>query len=218
MPAMKQLPLVFWVLLLSLPLSAAAERRANAGDQAMKRMQYMMKQLQQDNQALVADKKKLDDEVADLRKDLARAKKDIAGKKASIARFENSNAALNRRIEQLRTRNGKTVEKLRKVIGKYRDLALLVRELKAASQQDRSTIGQREHLVSALEKKNKALFELNQELMRRYRDKGIVDAVAQGEPFSGLKQVQVENLLQEYRFRNEDNRAAMAENKAGTAR
>ena len=218
MPAMKSLPLTLLALLLLLPAYGHAERRANNGDQALKRMQYMLKQLQQNNQALEDEKKKLDKELTQAKQDLDKRQQEIDRKKASIERFQLSNESLNKRIAHLDSRNAKTVERLKELIGKYRDLVLLVRELKASQQSDAATISSREHRIDMLEKKNLALYRLNQQLMLKYRDKGLLATLEQHEPFTGIKKVEMENLLQEFRLRNENNRAATAENKAGMAR
>ena len=45
---------------------------------------------------------------------------------------------------------------------------------------------------------------LNDKLVNAYNDKGFWDAFAQHEPFTGIKSVKIENMLQEYRFSNED--------------
>jgi len=45
--------------------------------------------------------------------------------------------------------------------------------------------------------KNAKLYELNGELLQRYANKGVRDAMAKREPFTGLKKVQMENLVQD---------------------
>ncbi len=49
--------------------------------------------------------------------------------------------------------------------------------------------------------KNLKLYGVATEVMARYRDQGVWDAVKRKEPFTGLRQVEVENLLEEYRDR-----------------
>ena len=45
--------------------------------------------------------------------------------------------------------------------------------------------------------KNAKLHELNSELLQRYANKGVVDAMVRREPFTGIKKVQLENLIQD---------------------
>jgi chromosome segregation ATPase len=51
---------------------------------------------------------------------------------------------------------------------------------------------------------NKQLLELNRELLERYQNKGVFAAMRQKEPFTGLSQVEVENLVQDYRYKIDD--------------
>ena len=45
---------------------------------------------------------------------------------------------------------------------------------------------------------------MNDRLIDNYNNKGVWDSIVQNEPFTGIKQVEIENILQEYRFANED--------------
>jgi len=46
---------------------------------------------------------------------------------------------------------------------------------------------------------NASLYSLGREMMQKYRDKSCQDALTQAEPFTGLKKVEVENLLETWR-------------------
>ena len=54
--------------------------------------------------------------------------------------------------------------------------------------------------------KNTKLYELNGELLQRYASKGVIDAMTRREPFTGLKKVEMENLLQELQDKNDEQR------------
>ena len=51
---------------------------------------------------------------------------------------------------------------------------------------------------------NHNLVQMNDKLIDNYNNKSCWDSVAQNEPFTGINQVEIENILQEYRFANED--------------
>lgn len=61
--------------------------------------------------------------------------------------------------------------------------------------------------LSAGEAKNLQLYKYSIELMNRYQNKGVWTSVAQMEPFTGLKRVEIENLLDEYRDKLEAQKA-----------
>jgi hypothetical protein len=46
---------------------------------------------------------------------------------------------------------------------------------------------------------NGQLYSLSSEMMAKYRDKTCQDALAQAEPFTGIKKVEIENLLEVWR-------------------
>jgi chromosome segregation ATPase len=56
------------------------------------------------------------------------------------------------------------------------------------------------------EDKNLKLYGVATEIMDKYRNQGVWDAVKRREPFTGLRQVEVENLLEEYRDRADEAR------------
>ena len=61
--------------------------------------------------------------------------------------------------------------------------------------------------LAASEAKNLQLYKYSVELMDRYKNKGVWSGVAQMEPFTGLKRVEIENLLDEYRDKLEAQKA-----------
>ena len=87
-------------------------------------------------------------------------------------------------------------------------------ELLATKEQLKQQLVQRKDLESRLKKQtdnfsacyenNKKLYDINNQLLSRYASKGLVDVVRQKEPFTGLKQVEVENLVQDYRYQLDD--------------
>jgi hypothetical protein len=49
------------------------------------------------------------------------------------------------------------------------------------------------------EAKNDKLYEYGQAILQNYRKKGVWDALTQKDPVFGVKDVEIENLVQEYR-------------------
>jgi hypothetical protein len=62
-----------------------------------------------------------------------------------------------------------------------------------------ATLSQTRGEIAACEDKNVKLYGYGSELMRRYRDKTAFEAIRQAEPLTGLKQAQIDNVLEEYR-------------------
>ena len=51
---------------------------------------------------------------------------------------------------------------------------------------------------------NKKLYDINRDLLEQYARKGVLAAVKQSEPFTGIERVKVENLVQDYQYKLDD--------------
>jgi hypothetical protein len=60
---------------------------------------------------------------------------------------------------------------------------------------------ERSRAMQDLQDKNMRLYQINTELVERYRAKGVWDAVLQREPITQIRDVRDEALAQEYRDR-----------------
>jgi len=63
-----------------------------------------------------------------------------------------------------------------------------------------------QRLVTDRETKNFALYQVATEILNRYEKFGLGDAIAAREPFVGLTRVKLENLVQDYRDKLDDQR------------
>ena len=90
-----------------------------------------------------------------------------------------------------------------------RMLAQTAAEKKRAEQ----TIVRRDQTIASCEDKNAKLYGYGRELMTKYEEKSCKDALSQAEPFTGLKKVEIENLLEAYRDKLDDERVLPSINK-----
>ena len=81
-------------------------------------------------------------------------------------------------------------EKVKSLIGEKNDLDM--------------TLNETEYNLGRCEKHNSEFARIADELIVKYRDKGVVDSIAQKEPFTGLKQIEIEKLIQEYQDKIDD--------------
>ena len=54
------------------------------------------------------------------------------------------------------------------------------------------------------ETSNQRLVQYNKEILAHYEDKGMMDSMLQTDKVAGLKSVEIENILQEYQDKVED--------------
>ena len=98
----------------------------------------------------------------------------------------------------------RTEDTLREGIERLRSTNAELFETRQAKAQLEASLAETESELADSERKNMQLYQANVELLELYRKKGPIDGLFQREPVTGLKSVQIENILQEYRFKLED--------------
>ena len=192
--------------------NASAQQDDRRAREAARRMQQMQQQLTQEKAQLEQDKAKLEKENADKEKQmkqlLAKLKRTEAGTKQSEADVRQKSAEADRLKAELEAMSLKFVEqreKADKLADSYKASVETIKQRDAEKEtlnvrvlEQREIIGRQSRLVQACEEKNLALYQLGTDLMQRYRNKSVMDALKQAEPFTQLEKVKMENLLQEY--------------------
>jgi len=185
------------VLMVALSVHAQTERSGNADARVMQQLQ----QVTGEKTALQAENAKLKQELEQLRKDLgmaASAKTAAEGKakalQASAGRGEQSGKQAQEQLERTRGQMQELVIKFRETAQTLRDVETdraAVKTQLAAQQRDFKTCVDR----------NAGLYKLNTEILDRMEHRGFWSGVAEREPFTRLKRVELENLIDDYRYR-----------------
>ena len=81
----------------------------------------------------------------------------------------------------------------------YNQAAQLATEKEAARAQIAMQAALLQRTVDDREAKNLALYQLGKEILTRYEQFGLGDAIAAKEPFTGMAKVKLENLVQDYK-------------------
>lgn len=183
--------LSLWVLSLICCAVAASASAQDGSQKALAKAQFMLRQVN-------AEKTALEQKVAELQKQVDALNSDLKATKAAAGEKQESLS-----------------HQLTKNMASWRaDSEKAATELQGA----RSEIGRQQAQIATLETKlndqtqnfsrcysnNKKLYEVNQDLLGKYQQKGPMDALAQKEPFTGLSQVEIENLVQDYQYRLDD--------------
>lgn len=188
----------------------AAEKKSDGASAQLRRMEQMQRKLAEDKAQLVQEKstleqevKKLSDEAAELKKaaDAASRKRALAEKElaklqqdAQRARHdqERERAALAQRLETAEKRIAALSDQ-----GTTAAATLQTRETDLKTLQGR--FGTQTDELKRCESKNHKIQGLCVELLDRYQRKTALDSLRAAEPFTGLKAVEIENIVEEYR-------------------
>ncbi len=192
-------------------MAQAADKNA---ERAARRAQLQAQNLQQQIQEAQAAKAKVDTEKAAVDKQLLDQSKQLAQIRGALPR---ANANL-KAVEAERTQLAATVAALEKQLVEQKRsaeeaLALKARELVQYTRlrDEQQALWQRRHgeeltQVAECTDKNERLIRLSAELLGRYRNKTATDVLKQREPAFGLGDVQMFNLVQDYRDKAEAER------------
>ena len=83
----------------------------------------------------------------------------------------------------------------------------------AQRKQAESMIVARDQQVASCQEKNVMLYRHGRDLIEQCRDRSATDAVLRLEPFTGIKKVAIENLLEEYRDKLDAGKVSSTENR-----
>ncbi len=190
-----------------LPASAAAQDKT--AERAARRAQLQLQNLQQQVQDAQAAQAKADADKAEAEKKLSAQAQEIPRAQASaqhaaaaLKASEAARAELQARLDALQKQGAEQKR------GDDAELAARTAEFKAAldwrdAQQRQlqarfdNEVGQ----VFACADKNDRLIQLSAELLERYRRKGFAEVASQKDPLLGIGQVEMFNLVQDYRDR-----------------
>jgi chromosome segregation ATPase len=180
-------------------VTATAQEARRAGSDSTARMQQQMQQLGSEITALQAENAKLKQQVARLEKD-AKAfatEKEALSRRAGAAESKVSRAEAGEQSAASRLEGTET--RLNEVVAKYKELAEQLRKVETERNELARQAAADGQGLKVCAQKNVQLAGIANEALDRYEKKGCFGALAQAEPFTGLKRVEVQNAVEEYR-------------------
>lgn len=193
----------------ALATPTVAERRSAAGaDGAAARMQALVSQVSGERDAARAAQQRAEQALAQLQKELGQARGALAGAQAQNDRSRAAIGAFEAQNQTLRTRLGEGAQTLSTLDATHRAQGEQLKKSQAGRQE---LAGERDAClarVEALEGHNVQLYRIGMELLDRYAGKGFGEVLGGREPVTGALRVRMENLVQDYRFRIEDEAVA----------
>ena len=179
---------------------AQVERSGNADARVMQQVQ----QLTAERASLQADNAKLKQELEQLKKDLQKsaAEKSAAENraKALTANATREQASSEQAEEQLERNKAQ----LQELVTKFRETANTLRDVESDRATAKSDLAGRERELKTCVDRNAGLYNLNAEVLDRMENRGFWSNVAEREPFTKLKRVELENLIDGYKYRADE--------------
>jgi chromosome segregation ATPase len=197
--------------LLSVALSMCAAENgytqtARSGGGASAQLMQQMQQLASERTSLQAENAKLKKDLEDLRKDRDALK---TGQQAVERRAKTAEVSLQQSVSQSQSAGqelAQTKEKMQQLIAKFRETLQTLRDVEAEQTTAKQTLAVRDRDLKSCVDHNVALYKLNQEVLTHLEKQTVWSRVAQTEPFTKIKRVQLENLVDEYKDRADEQR------------
>ncbi len=191
------------ILVNALAIDRAVAENPEQTQQALMKAQGLLKQIALQKTKAEVDLAKAQGELTEKTKAIENATHNLTVQKATLTKAEaalgiagKQLAEISANLEKAHDRLEKTTAKLHEVVDKYKDTLHQLETVGALRlrQEEKLTVTTRE--LQDAEKKNLALYQLNQNLLQRYKQKSVWDALRQREPLTGLNSVSVENQIQ----------------------
>lgn len=202
------------LLLCSLLVSSghAADKGGEGGGRALAKVQALLKQVNAQKAAAEGELANLKLQAADKDQQIAKLTAELKEKKASLSETsanlqvaEQKGATLGSELERQNGKLEKTRERLKKLSARHKDTRATLASTEQARQQLESELAATRVELKDSEAKNLALYQANREMLDKFQHEGVFSRILRSEPLTGIAQVKVETILQEYEQKNDDN-------------
>jgi chromosome segregation ATPase len=190
--------------------NVASAQAARSGGAPNAQLMQQMQQLASERTTLQAENARLKKELDDVRKERDQFKNAQSNtQKAVDARAKASAAELAQSVTQrqnLEAELKQTKDKTEQLIAKFRETLQTLREVETDRTTSKETLATRDKELKVCTDRNVALYQLNGEILTHMEHESAWTRMARAEPFTQLKRVQLENLVDDYKSRAKDQR------------
>ncbi len=202
------LMLALAVLALSVhrPVLAQAARSSSGNAQAMQQLQQLAAErtkLLADNAKLKADLEATRKERDELKKKQDASERRLEGNDGAVARANAKSDSLGHELEREKA-------KLTEIVAKFRELAGQLREVESERSTMKTSLAQRDVELKQCVDRNLSLYALNGEILDRLEHRSAFTPASALEPFTKLKRIELENLIDGYQTRADEQRPPSA--------
>ncbi len=192
--------MAFWV-----PVTGFSEEAPSAEKRALAKAQSLLKLLNTQKVAaeteLASVKLQLEEQALKLSKLDESFKAQTAAltlTKASLEAATTSSAGFAKALETSQKRLAHSAEQLAQLTARQRETQRTLQETEASRVQVARDLEANIAQLKDSESKNLALYQANQALLEEFSSEGTFKRLFRSEPLTGVRQVQIENLRQEY--------------------
>lgn len=200
-----QLGFVTVLVLITLGCGTAYAGDKNSRErEALRRAQMQLQQTQGQLSSLEQEKEQL---AQDLDK-ASKSSKSAEGRAAHLGQqlkaAQGEKESLAKELETTKNALAETQKTLAETSQKLAATGTTLQQTSADKRNLEEIKTRNEHEIALCEDKNLKLYQTGRDLMTRFEQKTCGEILTQKEPFTGLKRVEIENLMEEYRDKLDD--------------
>lgn len=200
---MKFFALMVTLAFLTSPVWAAKDTREKQmlrrAQQQVQRAEQARAQAEQEKASLLAEKEALARQYQQTQSEVDAAKRLTGAVRADKTRLERELGALRAELGEVKKQLEMNSKQLSDSELLQRTTAQKLALTESGKKETESELLQKGKTLQVCREHNSRLYQLGRELITRYQLKSCKDAMLQNEPFTGLKKVEMENLLEQWR-------------------
>jgi len=188
--------------------SALAQSARSGGGGGNAQLIQQLQQLGAERTQLQAENERMKKELDGLRKERDALK---AGQQSLTTREKAATAEVARNAQQRETTENELAQqkaRMQELVAKFRETAQNLRDVETDRASKTQQLTARDAELKSCIDHNQALYTLNGEILDRLEHQSLWSHLARSEPFTQIKRTQLENLVDDYKQRAEDQRAA----------
>lgn len=181
--------------------SAEAVRRAPAansggGGQDVA-VQRLLRQLTTEKDQAIANNQELEKRIQQLEQKLEKAQKKAGNTEETVGKYKEVYSETSNRLIDMQG-------KMKDLVGKFRSTIAVLKATEQEKAKISNDLAQKDAVIAEHVKNNVRLYEINRELIEKYKNKSVMDSLMQHEPVTQLKRVEIETIGEQYRNEMDD--------------
>jgi len=194
------------ILLVAAAPSWGQTARSGGSGAANAQMLQQIQQLGSERTVLQSENAHLKEELEKMRKERDALK---TGQQTLGARERASTAAATRTAQERDTAQSELTEqktRMQELVAKFRETAQTLRDVETDRTAKTEALTTRDRDLKSCVDHNLALYKINGEVLDRLEHQGLLSNLARSEPFTKIKRTQLENLVDDYKQKADDQR------------
>ena len=180
--------------------------QTKAGFSSRTQVQALLQQISAERDALKTENTRLKADLDKAQKAQQTADAAVAAGTEELTRLRAAVEAFQAQNEALRAQLGHSQTAIGTLRNQQAATHAALKQAQSKGQVLDEELGECRSRVDTLIGHNLRLFEIGNELLDRFENKGVWASLREAEPFTGLKRVELENIVQDYRFAIDDQR------------